>query len=285
MVATIGNPLSWGARNLEKAGREVAHAAQQMLGEDMKAVPEVLPITLADLRAALKAGVADFLHFRSDVIAACLLYPVIGLCLIGVALNRGVLPLAFPILSGFAIVGPIAALGLYELSRRRERGEAASWADTLAVMRAPGFAGILVLSLGLICWYFLWLVVAWIVHGLTMGVETYAGVSAFLAAVVGTPGGWAMILIGIPLGFVFALTALAVSVLSFPMLVERDVGLHHAVAASVKLMQLSPVPVLAWGAVVVLGLVAGALPMLLGLAVTLPILGHATWHLYRRATR
>jgi uncharacterized membrane protein len=285
MVTTIGNPLSWGARGARKVGHEVSEAAQHVMGDVDRTVPDVRPITLADIRAALRAGVSDFMHFRSDVIVACLLYPVVGLCLVGLAMNRGVLPLAFPILSGFAIVGPIAALGLYELSRRRERGESAAWSDTLSVVRAPGFAAIVVLATGLVCWYFLWLVAAWILHGLTMGVATYPGMMAFLSAVVGTPGGWAMVLIGVPLGFLFAAAALAVSLLSFPMLVDRDVGLPHAVAASVRLMQSSPVPVLTWGAVVVAGLVLGALPLLLGLAVTLPILGHATWHLYRAATR
>ena len=284
MVTTIGNPLSWGARGVRKAGHEVSEAASHVMGEGDQAVPDVRPISYDDIRAALRAGVQDFLHFRSDVIAACLLYPVIGLALVGLAMNRGVLPLAFPILSGFAIVGPIAALGLYDLSRRREKGQPAGWADTLNVLHAPGFGAIVTLSVGLICWYFLWLVTAWTLHGVTMGFATYPDTASFANAVLGTSGGWAMILIGVPLGALFAAVSLAVSVLSFPMLVDRDVGLPQAVAASVRLMQVSPGPVLAWGALVVAGLIVGALPLLLGLAVTLPVLGHATWHLYRRAT-
>jgi uncharacterized membrane protein len=92
-----------------------------------------------------------------------------------------------------------------------------------------------------------------------------------------------MIVIGIPLGFVFALVALSISIVSFPLMLDRDVGLPRAVVTSVRLTRQSPVTVLTWGGIVAAGLVLGALPLLLGLAVTLPILGHATWHLYRRA--
>ena len=283
MATTIGNPLSWAFRNAGAVGHELGEAARHAGGDQTAADPVVRPIDYSDLRIALRAGVQDFMHFRSDVIAACLLYPVIGLCLIGLAMNRGLLPLAFPVLSGFALIGPVAALGLYELSRRREHGVPARWLDTFGVLRAPGFGSIVVLAVGLALWYLLWIVMAWVLHGLAMGDVRYPDASSFLNAVFSTSGGWVMMAIGIPLGFLFALVALAVSILSFPMLLDRDVGLPRAVVASVSLMRKSPGPVLAWGAIVVAGLVVGALPLLLGLAVTLPILGHATWHLYRRA--
>ena len=155
MPSTIGNPLSWGAKNVNAAGHGLAEAVRQTGGDHSKADPELRPIGLNDIGAALKAGVRDFLHFRSDVMAACLLYPIIGLGLIGASAHRGALPLIFPILSGFALVGPIAAIGLYELSRRRERGEPAAWSDMMRVTSAPGFGGIVMLSAGLACWYFL----------------------------------------------------------------------------------------------------------------------------------
>ena len=283
MPSTIGNPFSWGVRKVGAAGRGLSHAARHAGGDDTTGLPTLRTIGWEDIRVALRLGLADFAAFRTDVMAACLLYPVIGACLIWFASHQGVLPLVFPLVSGFALLGPVAAIGLYELSRRREAGETPSWTDAFSVVHAPGFGAIVLLGCGLAGLFVLWLLAAWILHSATMGTQTYAGAMPFLREVLSTSGGWAMILIGIPLGFGFALVALAVSVISFPLLIDRDLGLPRAVVTSVQLTRQNPVTVLSWGAVVTAGLVLGALPMLLGLAVTLPILGHATWHLYRRA--
>lgn len=283
MITTIGNPLSWFTKGVAAAGRGLEYEVEHLGGDGTSAMPTIRTIGIADLRAALKAGIADFGAFRTDVIMACLLYPIIGGCLIWIAVHRAVLPLAFPLVSGFALVGPVAAIGLYELSRRRERGQPAAWSDMFAVLKAPGFGGILLLSAGLTLLFLGWLLFAWVLYAATMGTETPQSTLGFVRDVLTTGGGWAMILIGIPVGFVFAVIALAVSVVSFPLLLDRDVGLPRALITSVALTRQNPVTVLTWGAIVAAGLVIGALPMLLGLAVTMPILGHATWHLYRRA--
>ncbi|MBS0565410.1 MAG: DUF2189 domain-containing protein [Proteobacteria bacterium] len=283
MTSTIGNPLSWWAKNISAAGHEVGSAVRHAGGDGSHALPEIRTVTFADLRAVLRLGVDDFMTFRSDVLIACLLYPVIGGALIWIAVHQDALPLAFPLLSGFALIGPVAAIGLYELSRRREAGEEPTWSDMIRVLHAPGFGAILMLGFALAIVFILWLLCAWLLHSLTMGDASYTGAAHFIGRALTTPGGWAMILIGIPLGFCFALLVLAVSVVSFPMLLDRDVGLPRAIITSVGVLRKNPVTILAWGAIVAAGLILGALPMLLGFAVTLPILGHATWHLYRRA--
>jgi uncharacterized membrane protein len=283
MTSTIGNPLSWLTKGVAAAGRGLEYEVEHLGGDGKSAMPTIRAIGFADLRAALKAGIADFGAFRTDVIMACLLYPIIGGCLIWIAIHRAILPLAFPLVSGFALVGPVAAIGLYELSRRRERGQPAAWSDMFAVLKAPGFGAILLLGAGLMILFLGWLLVAWLTYAVTMGTQTPDSTLAFFRDVLTTPGGWLMIVIGIPLGFVFALVALSISIVSFPLMLDRDVGLPRAVVTSVRLTRQSPVTVLTWGGIVVAGLVLGALPLLLGLAVTLPILGHATWHLYRRA--
>ena len=282
MVATIGNPLSWGVKQMGAAGRGVRHAAEHAGGDGEMALPTIRRIGMSDLRAALKMGFADFVAMRSDVLMACLLYPVIGVCLGWFAGHRGMMPVIFPLVSGFALVGPVAGLGLYELSRRREAGDEPGWSDMFKVVAAPGFGAVLMMAIALAVLFVVWVVAAWLLFLLTVGGD-YPTVGAFAAAVLGTTGGWVMMLVGIPLGFLFALAALVSSSVTFPLLLDRDIGLPRAVATSVALFRANPATMLIWGLIIVLGLVIGSIPLLLGLAVSLPVLGHATWHLYRRS--
>jgi uncharacterized membrane protein len=282
MTNTIGNPLSWGTRMLGEAGRDIGRVAHELGGEAMPR-PRVRRIGPADLRAALRDGVADLAASRSDVIAAAVIYPVAGACLIWIALHRDLLHLAFPLLAGFALVGPAAAVGLYEMSRRREAGQAVSWVDGFAVIASPRIGAILALALGHLAVFVLWLLTANWVFLATMGPTMPPSAAQFLREVLTTPAGWAMIAIGLPLGFLFAALVLVTSAVSFPLLLDRPVGLPVAVVTSVRVARESPATIALWGLVVAGALVLGALPFLVGLALVMPVLGHATWHLYRRA--
>jgi uncharacterized membrane protein len=282
MATTIGNPLSWGARALGLAGREVAAVAQGVGGQSA-AEPVVRRIDTGDIRAALKDGLADFAAFRTDVAVMCLLYPVIGALLVYFALNQSAIHIVFPLMSGFALIGPVVAIGLYEMSKRRAEGHDVTWADAFGVLASPSIGAILALGLMLVVVFFVWLLVAWAIWALTLGPVPPVSAAAFLAEVFTTSRGWAMILIGVPAGFVFALVVLAVSVVSFPMMIDRPVGLPRAVVTSVEVARANPATVAIWGAIVAAALALGSLPLLLGLPIVLPILGHATWHLYRRA--
>lgn len=282
MANTIGNPLTWSIRTLGAAGHDLG-AVARALGSDGAGIPEVRRIGLADLRAALRLGLADFAAMRSDVIVAALIYPIVGACLIWLALDRHLLSLAFPLLAGFALVGPAAAVGLYEMSRRREAGQAAGWSDAFAVLASPRLGAILVLGLGHLVVFVLWILTAHLIAQATLGPAAPATPGAFLAAVFTTPEGWAMMALGLPAGLVFALVVLTSSLVSFPLLLDRPVGLPVAVVTSVRVALRNPATVALWGLVVAVGLALGALPLLIGLAVVVPVLGHATWHLYRRA--
>lgn len=286
MAKTIGNPLTWTAHLFGRAGHEAGAVAREIGGTDT-AQPEVRPIGISDLREALRLGLADFGAMRTDVIVLVVLYPVIGLALVWVAWHRSLLPLVFPLLSGFALVGPAAAIGLYEMSRRREAGMGAGWADFFSVVRSPRFGAILALAFLHVGIFIVWLIAAFAVFLATMGGAAATGrpmfFSEFLHSALTTTEGWTMILLGIPIGFVFALAVLATSVVSFPLLLDRSVGLPVAIVTSFKVAWANPWTILAWGAIVTMLLVIGMLPFLIGLTVVLPVLGHATWHLYRRA--
>ncbi len=283
MVQTIGNPLSWTAKSLAGAGAHVAQMTGTLGGDPSLRRPRVRHIGLADIRRALMRGLADFQAMRTDVVFLCLFYPVIGLGLSWMAFHQSMLPMIFPMVSGFALLGPLAAVGLYQMSRKRERMGQASWADAFSVIAEPAFGALVVLGLFLIATFVVWLLVADGLYALTMGPAVPASIGAFGHDLLTTGGGHALILLGLASGFVFAALVLVVSLVSFPLLLDRNVGLPVAVATSIEVARQNPEATAVWGAIVAAGLVIGALPALLGLVVVVPILGHATWHLYRAA--
>jgi len=280
----IQSPPGWGWDRVRLAAHEIGAARPEEYwhkGVVEDAPPAVRRIGVADLRQALAQGLADFEANRTDVIFLCVIYPVIGLVLGRLASGYGLLPLLFPLASGFALVGPFAAIGLNEISRRREQGDAVRWVDAFGVLRAPSIGAITLLGLMLIALFLLWLVVAQIIYVVTLGPEAPASVGAFVSDVLGTGAGWTMIVVGIGVGFLFALLVLAISVVSFPLLLDRNVGIGIAVTTSIRVVATNPAVMALWGLIVAAGLVVGSLPLFVGLVVILPVLGHATWHLYR----
>jgi uncharacterized membrane protein len=230
----------------------------------------------------LASGLRDFGAYRTDVIFLCIIYPLAGLVLARLAFGYDMLPLLFPLASGFALIGPVAAVGLYEMSRRREQGVDINWADAFGVVRAPAFGAILMLGLLLLAIFLLWLAAAYAIYLVTLGPEPPASIGTFIRDVFTTGAGWALIVVGCGVGFLFAVLVLTISVVSFPLLLDRDVGLYTGVATSVRAVLVNPVPMAAWGLIVAGGLVIGSIPVLLGLIIVMPVLGHATWHLYRK---
>ena len=240
-------------------------------------------ISLSDLRDALRLGWEDFMAIPSHAIILCVIYPVLGLVLARAVFGYAVIPLLFPLAAGFALVGPFAALGLYELSSRRERGEEASAWDAFEVLRSPSFGAMLGLGTLLLALFVTWVATAQAIYTAVFGYGGATGFTDFMQRVFTTPEGWWLIIVGCGVGFLFALLALCISVVSFPLMLDRHAGALEAMVTSLRVAGQNPVPIAAWGLIVAALLVAGSLPFFLGLAVVIPLLGHATWHLYRKA--
>lgn len=283
----IQSPIAWIGDRLDRAFHTVGSASdQEYWQEDRRAgTLSVRRIGYAQITEALGKGLEDFAANRTDVIFLCLIYPLAGLVLARLASGYGVVPLLFPLASGFALVGPLAAVGLNEMSRRREQGTEVRWTDAFGVVRSPSVGGIAGLGLLLIAIFLLWLTAAAVIYGLTLGPKPPVSFGAFVHDVFATRAGWAMIVIGIGVGFLFALIVLAISVVSFPLLLDRDVKMETAIWTSIQAVRANPGPMAAWGFIVAAGLAIGSVPCLLGLVVVLPVLGHATWHLYRQLVR
>lgn len=277
----INNPPGWGVNFVTSLYRSARPFPGDMPRVGVR--PRVQRIGFADLRWALQRGLEDFAAARTDVMTLCVFYPLVGLVLARLASGNNLLPLIFPLISGFALIGPVAAVGLNEMSRLREAGQPTSWADPFGILRSPAIGGIALLGGILLLLFLFWLYASNGVYELTLGPKPPASAGDFLHDVFFTPAGWTMAAFGIGLGFIFAVVAFLISAVSFPLLLDRHVPLDVAIRTSVRVVTKNPLTMAGWGLIIAAGLVIGSIPALLGLIVVLPVLGHATWHLYRRA--
>lgn len=260
----------------------ITHGSPALRAVSPAAAPSVRTITDQDLRAALRDGLADFREKRGDILLVGLLYPAIGFAA-AMAADGDFVWMFFPLVAGLSILGPLAATGFYELARRREDGLESSWWHFLDVARSPAFDSIAVVAGVLLALFGAWVLAAGIVYAAFFGGQSWPGLTTFIAEVLTTPRGWGMMIVGNLVGAGFAVATLALSAISLPMLIDRDVGAGPAMSASIQLFRQNPRVMARWGLMVVGLLVLGSIPLFMGLAVVLPWLGYATWHLYRRA--
>ena len=244
--------------------------------------PTIRKIGIADLKSALISGLDDFKEMPTHLIFLCLIYPIVTLVFARLFAGYEVLPLVFPLLAGYTLIGPLTATGMYELSRRRERGLNTSRIHAFAILRFPSFRSIALLGILLMVIYFAWLAAAWAIYLLTLGAAVPESFAEFANEVFTTPAGWTLIVVGGGAGFLFAVVVFTLSVMSFPMLLDRNVGVTTAVQTSVRAVMANPVTLGLWGFIIAGILFVSSLPFFVGLAVALPVLGHATWHLYRK---
>jgi len=245
--------------------------------------PKFRRIEPRDCFAALAEGFDDVLAMPTYPAFVGLFYVLAGVTLISLSSIANALQLALPLTAGFALVGPFVAVGLYEMSRRRELGMDATWRDAFAVRRSPALPSILALGLVLMAIFAAWIEAAQLLYAHIYNPRPPVAAMPFFLEVLTSGRGWLLIVLSGVIGFCFAALALCISVVSFPLMLDRDVGLVPAVAASLRVSRENPAAVALWGLLVAVALVVGSLPLFLGLAVVMPALGHSTWRFYRRA--
>jgi uncharacterized membrane protein len=261
----------------------MAHATDVILPtQPARGLPAIRSIGFRDLKYALAKGLEDFRAMPTHVIFLSLIYPIAGIAIWRATFGYDVVPLLYPLAAGFALIGPFAAIGLYELSRRRELGLDTSWKHAFDIIHSPSVWGLAALGLFLLAIFGVWLAVANGIYVANFGYRQPATLTEFTGMVFGTPEGHRLIVVGNVVGFFFAVLAFALSVVSFPLLLDRNVGVPVAIATSVRAILKNPGTMVLWGLIVAAGLALGSLPFFFGLAVVMPVSGHATWHLYRR---
>jgi uncharacterized membrane protein len=258
-----------------------AHVSHPAFGAEVVR-PTIRTIVLADLVDALRKGAADFAAMPTHTMFLCIIYPIAGLLITRASMGGHLMPLAFPMAAGYALIGPLAALGLYEISRRREQGLETSWAEIGAITRSPSMPAIGGLGLVLLALFVAWIGTAHLIYSATLGPLAPTSVGQFVSDVFATSAGWALIVIGNLVGSLFAACALAVGIVSFPLLLDRNVGFTTAIVTSIDCVIANPGVLFVWGLIVAATLLVGTLPLFVGLAIVMPVLGHATWHLYRK---
>jgi uncharacterized membrane protein len=250
--------------------------------------PDIRRIGLPEVADALREGYRDFQANPTHLIFLSLIYPIMGLVLGRMASGADALPLVYPLIAGFALIGPLASVGLYELSRRREQGLPVSVAHAFDVFRSRRIAAILGLGVVFVLLFIGWMVAAQELFDTTMDPASTASIATFIDAVTTTTDGHRLIVEGTLIGFCFALASLTIGVVSFPLLVDREVAptsfeqVVTAMQVSLNAAIANPLAIAVWGLIVAASLLVGAVTFLVALAVLMPVLGHATWHLYRK---
>ena len=246
---------------------------------DPAPVPQVQTIALSDLRAALALGWRDFRRAPLFGLVFAAFYVVTGFALL--ALDAGTFVWTLALALGFPLVAPFAAVGLYEVSRRLETGEPLSWREVLGVVWAERSRQLPWMGMLLLMIFLFWSFFAHMLFALFMGFSALTNISTSWEALM-TPEGLAMMALEFLAGAGVAALTFSLTVVAMPLLVDRELDFVTAMLVSVRAVLTNPLSMAVWALTVALVLFAGMVPLFLGLFVALPILGHATWHLYRR---
>lgn len=243
--------------------------------------PVVRRITVRDLKAALQRGKQDFYARPTHGVFLTVIYLLVAAVTAFIGLRENLLVLLFPVISGLALIGPLAACGLYELSRRRENGLNYAWWHVFDVFNAPSRGAIAFMGVIMAGLFAAWLMTAVALYGAFFGDSAPASFAGLVSQVFTTSAGWQLLITGGLIGFVYSVVVFMATVVSLPMMMHHKVGLLEAIGTSLRAVQQNWQPMAAWYLVVVGMMILGSVPLFIGLGVVVPVLGHATWHLYR----
>lgn len=259
----------------------MAQANPNLDAGSMSAQPHIRKISPAVLKDVLAKGWDDFKAMPTFAIFLVVIYPILGVVLFTITFEHNLLPLIFPLIAGFTLLGPLAAVGLYEMSRQREQNLEISL-QLLSFLRSPAMGSILILGVVLLAIFVAWLGAAQAIYNAIFGAPVQPPpIEDFVRQVLTTSEGWLLIIVGCGVGFIFALMTFAISAVSFPLILDRNISVPMAVVTSVRAVLANPGTMAIWGFIVAGALFVGSLPFFIGLIVVLPVLGHSTWHLYR----
>lgn len=268
-------------------GQGSANSSQQATGHvpagGATAMPGVNAMTADDLRACLALGWADFKAAPQFGLFFGAIYAVGGLLIVQSLLVWNMSWLIYPLMIGFPLIGPFAAVGLYEVSRRRIAGEPLEWSGILGIVRQQSKRELSWMAFVMLFVFWVWMYQVRLLIALVLGRMSFGGLDGFLEVVFTTPQGWLFLALGHIIGAGLSLVMFSLTVTSIPMLMERKIDFVTAMVTSVRTVLASPVMMIGWGIIVTLAVIAAMVPAFLGLLVVLPVLGHTTWHIYKRA--
>jgi uncharacterized membrane protein len=250
--------------------------------ETPKPAPRVQTITVGDIVDSLEKGLRDFAAAPFFGLFFGGIYALGGMLIVLAASALDLGYISYPLAVGFALIGPFVAVGLYEVSRRRENGLSLEWSGILGVVfaqrrRETGWMAFVTLFV-----LVMWMYQVRILIALFIGLHAPTTLDGFIQVVLGTPEGLMFLGVGHVIGAFMALVMFSLTVVSFPLLLDREVDFVTAMITSVKSVVANPVPMVGWAFVIMVLLMIAIAPFFLGLFLALPILGHTTWHLYRK---
>lgn len=245
-------------------------------------MPKVRPLTFQDLEKALWRGLRDFAEKPIYGLAIGLVCALFGIAIVACIRWLGIPWMIYPFAIGFPLVGPFLAVGLYEVSRRIETGEPVTWSAVLSRMWVQRGRELSWMAFVVLFVIWVWVYQIRLLMALFLGMKSFSTIEAFIKVLFSTTEGWLFLGIGHIVGAVLAIFMFSITVVAIPLLMERELDIVTAMITSVKAVMASPVIMIGWGIVVTLLVIIGSLPLFLGLIVILPVLGHTTWHIYKK---